>query len=316
MKFKKILVYNIDKTKNLDLNTWKKIESLGGKIVFLPKDDPKLQKELFDTDCVLVNFGTDFSKKEIESASNLKYIGVMAVAFGKIDVEYAGKKKIIVANLKGYCTDSVAEFVIASILEYARGLEEGKKRGRVGNYSEMGIPTFELKRKTLGVVGLGAIGQAVAKIAQAFGAEVIYWSKHRKKYAEKNGIKYSTLKTLISSSDIVSINLAQTKETEGLFNSSLFKKLKKGAMVINTAPMELVNIDALIARLKLNDITFILDHSDEMTKADLKKISKYSNCIIYPPMAYISREAAENKKKMFVDNIEAFLKGRPQNVVS
>lgn len=89
MKFKKILVYNIDKSKNLDAPSWKKIESLGNKIVFVPKDDPKLRKELSDTDCLLVAFGTNVTKEDIDSGPQLKYIGVMATAFGKIDAAHA-----------------------------------------------------------------------------------------------------------------------------------------------------------------------------------------------------------------------------------
>lgn len=80
--------------------------------------------------------------------------------------------------------------------------------------------------------------------------------------------------------------------------------------------MELVDLDGLVQRLQKKDITFILDHSDEMSEQDLKKISKFENCIIYPPMAYISREAAANRREMFTSNIENFLKGTPKNTVN
>lgn len=316
MKFKKILVYNIDKATNLDFPSWKKIESLGSKIVFVAKDDPNLRKELGDTDCVLINFGTEFGKAEVDSAPHLKYIGVIATAFGKIDVVYAKKKEIIVSNLKGYSTESVAEFILAAILEHVRGLEEGKRRGRAGNYSEAGISALEIKDKIFGIVGLGTIGQRVAEIALGFGADVRYWSRNRKKSIENKGVKYEQFDGLISKADIISINLAQTKETERIVSKSVFKKLKRGTIVINTAPMELIDIDGLAKRLKDKDITFILDHSDEMTAEDLSKFSRYPNCIIYPPIAYVSKEATENKKRIFIENIEAFLKGKPINVVN
>ena len=114
----------------------------------------------------------------------------------------------------------------------------------------------------------------------------------------------------------MSINLAQTPETEKMFDRKVFAKIKKGAVVVNTAPMDLVDIDALAERLKHKNMTFILDHSDEMSAKDLSKISKYENCIIYPPMAYISAEAAVNRKRIFIENIQAFLKGKPVNVVN
>ena len=152
MKFNKLLVYNIDESKNLDSSSWKKIKSLTNKISFLPKDDPKLKAGLKDADGVLINFGTEFGKEEIDSAAKLKYIGVMATAFGKIDVDYARRKKVVVSNLKGYSTESVAEFVIAATLEHTRGLEEGKVRGRTKNYSEVGISAIELKDKIFGAL--------------------------------------------------------------------------------------------------------------------------------------------------------------------
>ena len=316
MKFKKILVYNIDKSKNLDPKSWKTIESFGNKMVFVPKDSPKLKQELADTDCVLVNFGTAVAKKEIVDAPQLKYVGVMATAFGKIDTNYAKKKKVIVSNLKGYSTESVAEFIFAAILEQSRGLEEGKRRGRSGNYSEIGISANEIKNKIFGVIGLGTIGKRAAEIALGFGAKVKYWSRTRKKEYEKKGVKYEELDKLIREADYMSINLAQAKKTEKIFDKNIFQKVKSGVVIINTAPMELVDIDALVQRLKKGDITFILDHSDEMSEKDLKILSKYKNCIIYPPIAYVSKEAAENKRRIFIENIEGFLKGKPQNVVN
>lgn len=80
--------------------------------------------------------------------------------------------------------------------------------------------------------------------------------------------------------------------------------------------MELIDIDGLAQRLKKGDITFILDHSDEMSQQDLKKLSKFENCIIYPPMAYITKEAAINRRETFTSNIENFLKGKPKNIVN
>ena len=168
MKFKKLVAYNIDRKNMLDAKSWKQIDGMTDKIVFLPNESPILKQELKDADGLLINFGTFFTKEHIDMAPHLKYIGVLATAYGKIDDKYAKQKKIIVSNLKGYSTESVAEFIIAVILEYARGLEEGKRRGRKGNYSEMGISAFELKDKVFGVVGLGAIGTRTAELGLRF----------------------------------------------------------------------------------------------------------------------------------------------------
>src|SRR3989344_9139790 len=138
MKFKKALIINISKDK-LDPIYWKKLDELTEKKVSLPKDSPQIQKELADTDCILTGFQIDVGKKEIDAAPNLKYVSVLATAYGKIDVDYAKKKDIVVTNIPGYSTESVAELVFTVLLEKLRGISEAKNRGSKGNYSEAGI---------------------------------------------------------------------------------------------------------------------------------------------------------------------------------
>ncbi len=315
MKFKKILSINVDENK-VGPDYWKRIDALAENKVILPKDNPQIKESLKDMDCLLVGFGVVVDKQMMDAAPNLKYIGILATAFGKVDAAYAKEKGIIVCNLPGYSTESVAEFTIAAILEAIRGLEEGKRRGRAGNVSEASISAIEIKDKVFGVIGLGNIGTRVAELALGFNAEVRYWSRNRKDDVEAKGIKYEDLDNLVAEATFLSINLAQTPETEKILNKDRLQVLKAGAVVINTAPMELIDLDALIKRLKKGDIIFILDHSDEMAEEDLKKLLPYQNCIIYPPMAYISKEAAINKQEMFTSNIENFIGGVPKNTVN
>ena len=129
-------------------------------------------------------------------------------------------------------------------------------------------------------------------------------------------IKYEDVDTLIPKCDFLSLHFAQTKETENFLNEERIQKLKIGAIVINTCPMELVSIGALESRLEKGDIIFILDHSDEMSADDLARLSKYKNCIIYPPIAYVSKEARVAKQEIFIGNIVNFLKGKPTNKVN
>lgn len=315
MKFNKALLININE-QSLGKDYWKRIDKLIQKKVFLSKDSPKIAENLKDIDCLLVGFGVTVAKEDIDKAPNLKYIGVLATAFGKIDAIYAKKKGIIVCNLPGYSTESVIEFVFAAILEQVRDLEEGRRRGKKLDVSFEGLHAKEIKNKVFGILGLGNMGRRAAEIALGFSADVKYWSRNRKKDAEKRGIKYENLDKLISESDFLSIHLAQTPETEKILNKKRINSLKKGAVVVNTTPMELVDMDALVQRLGKEDVVFILDHSDEMSKKDLKRLSKFKNCIIYPPMAFISPEAAINKQEMFTSNLENFTRDNPQNVVS
>jgi len=314
-KFKKILLIGLDKSK-LDSVYWQRIKELADEISLLPIDSPEIKKYSKDSDCVLVEFLAKIDKNFIDHAPTLRYIGTYSTGYGRVDAQYAKTRNIAVCNLQGPITESVAEFVFAVILEHMRSLEEGKKRGRAGNYSELGISAREIKNKIFGVIGLGRIGKRVVEIAQGFGADVRYWSFHRKKDFERKNVNYQDVDNLISHSDILSLHLAFNKDTQKFLNSKRIKNIKKGAIVINLSPMELVDLEALIIRLRKEDITFILDHSDEMKKEDLEKLSKFKNCIIYPPMAYISNEARIAKQEMFVANMKNFLKGSPINKVN
>lgn len=311
--FKKALVIGITEAM-LEQSFWDRIKQQVGVLKFVAKESPEIMQELPSADCLLINFGIEIKKEHIDLATDLKYIGILATAFGKVDVAYTQEKAIVVSHLPGYSTESVAEFTIAAILEEIRGLHQGKERGKSGNYSEAGIKAREIRGKKFGVIGLGNIGTRVGELALGFGAQVQYWSEHRKPEQEAKGMEYKDLSEVLSTSDFISVNLAQTSETEGMFGSEQFNLLKKGVVVINTAPMELIDIAALGAALTKGGLTFILDHSDEMDTKDLTFLSKWDECVIYPPIAYISEEARVAKQEMFTANLEGFVAGKPVNV--
>ena len=314
MVFKKVLITGFEK-REISPEFWKRIDDVSEQTTFLPQDSPERKKNLSDTDCLLVKFN-QVPKDWIDSAPKLKYIGILATGYGKVPVDYAREKSIIVSNVPDYSTESVAEFVFGLILEHIRDLSKARKQASEGKYDESEFYSTEIKDKVFGVIGAGHIGSRVAEIARGFGANVIYWNRNRKETLETRGIKYEDADKLIGMSDFISIHLALTKETENFLNARKINSLKSGAIVVNTAPMELVDLDALKMRLSRGDIIFILDHSDEMKKEDLEELSKLENCVIYPPIGYISEEAKVNKQKIFVGNIENFLKGKPTNVVN
>lgn len=305
MKFKKILVTGFDKS-NLDEKVWTRIQKSADRIVFKPEAD---------VDCLFCKFNK-IDKKFIDSLPQLKYIGLLATGFGTVDVTYAKSKKITVCNIPGYATESVAEFVFGLILEHLHDLEKAKLVGRQGDFSGNGFSAYEIKGKQFGIIGLGRIGSRVAEIALAFGANVSYWSKNRKKETEKKSVEYKSIDTLIKKSDFLSFHLSKAKETEGILNKKRINSIKKGAVVINVAPMELIDLNALVGRLKKRDITFIFDHPDEMEKKDVEKLVKFKNCIVYPPIGFVTSEASALKKQIFVSNLENFLKEKPSNQVN
>lgn len=317
MKFKKILTIGI-KESSLDANHWKNIDALAEKRASLSQDSSDIKAQLADADCLLVNpFAFKVEKEHIDLAPKLKYIGVLSTAYGKVDYLYAAKKNIAVCNIPGYSTEAVAELAFGAILQHIRNLEKATKQAKEGDYSESAFfNTSEIKGKKFGVIGLGRIGSRVAELALAFGADVIYWSKNRKKDAEAKGIKYHEVEKLLSDCDFISMHLAFNKETEHFLNEARIAKIKKGAILINLAPNELVDFGALEMRLAKGDITYIMDHSDELTSEQANKLSKYKNCVMYPPIGYTTKEATLKKQEIFVANIERFLKGAPTNKVN
>jgi phosphoglycerate dehydrogenase-like enzyme len=304
--FKKTLVTGFDRTQ-LQKETWKEIKELSQEFIF--DESGSLQ----DVDCLFSKFNK-VDKELINRLPNLRYIGILATGTGPVDIEYAKEKGITVTNIPGYCTESVAEFLFGVILEKLRNLEKAKQVIRTGDYSGDGFSATEIKGKKFGVVGLGRIGLRVAELAQAFGAEVSYWSRVRKPEAEAKGIVYQELNSLIGSSDFLSIHLQTSKETTEILNAERMALIKKGALVINVSGMELFNLTALKKRLQNGDIHFIFDHPDEMKKSDVEDLAAFPNCTVYSPIGYITEEAKHNKQAIFVENMRSFLDGKPVNV--
>lgn len=315
MKFKKILLLNYT-GKELEKFYWDRVNKLCEEKIILAADSPTLSQQLKNTDCLLVKLGAKVGKEIMDQAPHLKYIGMLGTGVGGIDSAYAKSKKITVCNITDYATGGVAEFTFGIIIDYLRELERAKQQARKADYSEVTFFTgTEIKGKNFGVIGLGHIGAHVAEIAKGFGAKTFYWSRNRKKKLEKIGIKYKTINDLLKTSDIITLNLSLNPQTNNFLNKERMKLIKKGALLINTSPMELIDLKALVSRLKNKDLSFILDHSDEMTKEQLDLIKPYKNCVIYPPLGYTTQEATALKKGIFVGNLENFLKGKPNNKI-
>ncbi len=314
MKFKKILLLKYTGNE-LQSKYWEQMDTLCEEKVMVLPDDPALDTHLKDADCLLVRLGAKVGKEIINKAPKLKYIGMLGTGYGGIDTSYAASKNITVCNIADYATEAVSEFAFSLILECIRDIEKAKRQAKEGDYSDDFIGS-EIKGKNFGVIGLGNIGSRTAEIAKGFGANVQYWSRRRKNNYEKMGIQFQNVTTLLQSSDFISINLAFTPDTENFLNKERIEMIKKDAIVINLSPMELIDLDALVVRLKQGNITFILDHPDEMTSEQLDKVKPYSNCIVYPPIGYLTKEAADLKQGIFVGNMKNFLTGSPTNKVN
>lgn len=284
--------------------------------VFITRDDKKLPVELKGTDVIFAKIFTKIDKEVINASPNLKYIGVLSAAFDAVDAKFAGKKGVAVCNLGGYSTEAVAEFAIALMLENIRTLEVAKKQARKADFSLTSFMGVELKGKTLGVIGAGKIGSRIAEIGLGFGMNVLYFSRKSKAALEKKGARKATLDKVLSKSDLVALALSLSKETEGIISKQKLAKLKKGSIFVNIAPPPLVDNEAVLNKAANGEFTYIFDHSDDITETLAKKFLANKNCVVYPPIAFRTKEANITRYETFAANIEQFVKGKPQNVVN
>lgn len=312
MKYKKIVC--LDYTGNeLASSCWGQIDLLCRKKLFLSRQSVSLTKELRDADCLLVKLGAKIDGEFIDKTPQLQYIGMLGTGVGGIDMAYAKRKGIVISNVANYATEAVAEFTLAMILDHIRELEREKRRVRKGIYSEKGFTGSEIRGKNFGIIGLGNIGLRTAQLAKAFDAQVTYWSRNRKKLQEKNGFAYQDLDRLLQNSDFITLNISLNPDTKNFFTKERIDMIKKGSVVVNVSPMELIDLTALDKRLSKNDMTFILDHSDEMTPEQLTMLKSYPNCVIHLPIGYTTKEATVLKQKIFVENLKNFL-GRKKGI--
>jgi lactate dehydrogenase-like 2-hydroxyacid dehydrogenase len=310
--FKKVVHVNINESA-MDQKYWDSLDQLSETKVLMRRDDPNLLLELADCDCLLLGYQVDVQKDIIDAAPGLKYIGVLATAYGTIDIEYAASKDIAVSNLAGYSNESVAEFTIAILLWQMRSIQQGIELAARGTFDESGVKARELRGSQFGVIGMGSIGTRVAELASGFDANVSYWSRRQK----ESPFTYKDLDELLRTSDYISINIAEAPETIELLNASNIPLIKAGAVIVSTVPLSVIDSTALKARLAVGDITFISDHGEELSHDEHDEFKKYGEHVTFlPAIAYITDEARQAKQQIFITNIKAMLSGTPANKVN
>lgn len=273
--------------------------------------------ELIFTNKVLI------TKEIMDALPKLKYVGVIATGYNVVDVDYARKKGIVVTNVPSYSSDSVAELAFAFILEFC--FQVGKHSAEVHSEKWAKSEHFcyhsfsirELRDKTLGIFGFGAIGKELAKIGRSFGMKVIFTNRSKKTCAELPEVKQVDLETLLSSSDFVSLNAPLNEETKSVINAKSLKLFKSSAYLINTARGALVNETDVAEALKAGKIAgYATDVLSEEPPKTTNLLFGVQNCIITPHIAWQTFEARTRLLKILADNAEAFIKGNVQNRVN
>lgn len=301
--------------------SWHQIESLG-KVQFFDRSSPnEVVPRASDADVILTN-KVKINADIINKLQNLKYIGVMATGYDVVDVNAAKSKGIIVTNAPAYSTNHVAQLVFAHLLNIVDRVEAFACDNRTGRWSASNDfcywdePTHELASMTMGIIGLGNIGQTVAKIAQSFGMRVSAVTS-KKEQELPAGIKKETLDNLLAESDVISLHCPLNDSTRYIINRESIKKMKSSAIVINTGRGPLVNDDDMADALSKKTIkAYAADVITEEPPRSDNPLLPLQNAYFTPHIAWASQEARIRLIEILAKNIEAFFKGKPLNVVS
>jgi phosphoglycerate dehydrogenase-like enzyme len=257
-----------------------------------------------------------FSERVIDSLPDLRLISILGTGTDNVDLGACDRHGVLVTNTPGASTTSVAELTIALLLAVARHLVGHDRAAREGTWHhETG---FELRGKVLGVVGLGLIGQEVARLAQAFGMRVIAWSFHRdESRAAALGVEMVELDDLLREADVVSLHVRNTPEAKGLVGRRELGLMKREAVLINTARAAIVDQGALLEALGARGIAGAgLDVFLEEPLPAGSPWARLDNVVLTPHVGWVTREASARLVAMPVDNVEACLTGSPTNVVN
>ncbi len=210
----------------------------------LPENQDDLGNRISKADlAVIANY--PLKKEALDKASSLKYLCVAFTGVDHVDIDTCREKDIAVSNCAGYSTESVAELAIGMMLSLYRKLAEGQDAAAHGK-TGAGLRGIEIKDRTVGIIGTGAIGYRTANLAKAFGAKVIGYNRSH----SHDDITYTDLNTLLQTSDIVSIHLPLTKDTKHFIDKDKLSLMKKGAILINTARGGIIDNEALAEALK------------------------------------------------------------------
>lgn len=301
--------------------SWDALKELGEVTIYPRTSEDEVYQRCVEADIVLTN-KVVFDADTIWELPNLKYIGVLATGYNVVDTEAARDNDIVVTNIPAYSTDSVAQLTFAHILSIANRVEHYAIENRNGRWSKnpdfvyWDTPLIELSGKTLGIVGLGLIGMKVAKMALCFGMDVFaVTSKHRKDLPE--GIQKTTLEGLLATSDILSLHCPLKRDTREMINATTLAKMKRGAILINTGRGPLVNENDVAEALKSGQLgaygTDVM--CQEPPSAD-NPLFSCPNFYATPHIAWATLEARQRLMQTAVDNVKAFIEGKPVNVVN
>ena len=291
-----------------------------------------------DAEIVSTFIYSKLDRQVLEKLPALKLIATRSTGYDHVDTDYCVERGIVIANVPSYGENTVAEHVFALLLALSHRLPEAIERAQRGPFSPEGLQGFDLAGKTLGVVGTGRIGQHVVRIARGFEMEVLAHDISPDPAAAHGlGFRYVGLNALYCAADVISLHVPSMPETRNMLDDEAFRQMKDGVVLINTARGDLIETRALIRALNrgkvaaagldvLPDEPLIREEAELLCSTwcdrdDLRSLvadhvlMRMPNVIVTPHSAFNTREAVDRIAETTVENIQAFVLGRPRNIV-
>lgn len=304
--------------------SWEELEKLGELSVYdrtSYTEAPVIAERIGDAEIVVIN-KTPISKATMDQCPNMRLIAVLATGYNVVDYNYAREKGISVVNVPTYGTQIVGQYAVGLLMEicshyghHAQSVSDGRWE-KSDDWCYWDYPMIELYGKTAGIIGLGRIGQATAKILNAMDMKVLAYDAAEKEEGRKVA-EYVDLDTLLKQSDVIFLHCPLFPETEGIINKDNIAKMKDGVILINNSRGQLVAEKDLAEALNCGKVYAAgLDVvSTEPIRGD-NPLLKAKNCLITPHISWAAKAARQRIMDITVGNIKAYLKGEPVNVVN
>ncbi len=313
----KIVILDAEALREKDMD-WSPLYELGDVTLYPHTLNDQLIERIGDADAIIINKG-QINEKVLKECRSLKYIGITATGYDNINLIDCKKYGVTLCNVPGYSTESVAQQLFALLLEYATDLSshstvtrQGEWLGRIDDITKL-RPMVELYGATMGILGYGNIGSAVARIAQGFGMKVLCHTFSNK---QAEGIEFCSLDRLLCESDILTLHCRHTEQTEKIIDAQAIAKMKHGAVLCNVSRGKLIDDDAVYEALQSGQIAFYLaDVLSNEPQTQGHPLLSCENTVITPHVAWATKASLARLAETVVNNMKAYYNGTPQNVV-
>lgn len=302
--------------------SWDSLCALGEVTIYDNTPPELLVERIRDADMVLLN-KIEFTSALMDECKSLKYIGETATGYNNIDVEAASERGITVCNIPAYSTPSVVQHTFALLLELCMNTGLHSSSVMAGNWNTCKdfcyweTPLMELNGKTMGIIGFGQIGKAVAKVAVCFGMNVIACGAHQRDSSGIDGVLMASIDDILNNSDVISLHCPLTNENKGLICAESISKMRDGAIIINTARGGLVNEQDVTDALYSGKLRgFAADVLSKEPPVNGSPLFGAPNCIITPHIAWAPIESRKRLINVATENARAFIDGHTQNKVN